>query len=98
MKSIQIIITFEARADSAIQLSEMLAQVRQQLPLVDGCKSVRVLTRQDAPHKFTLVEDWDSSTQHQRHLENVIASGAWEKIAALLVANPVSHVYQDLEV
>ncbi|MDZ7939343.1 MAG: antibiotic biosynthesis monooxygenase [Rhodoferax sp.] len=96
MNDIQVIVTFEARPESTTPLSALLSQVRQQLPLVDGCKSVRVLIRRDAPQVFTLVEDWQSTAQHQKHLATVVASGAWDTIAALLAADPVSHTYGEL--
>ncbi|MES2934714.1 MAG: antibiotic biosynthesis monooxygenase family protein [Pseudomonadota bacterium] len=93
MSGINVIITFTTKPESAIQFSTMLAQVKQALPTVDGCKSVRLFAAIDNPCTFTLLEEWESEAKHKSHLEQVVSSGAWDAIAAHLATDPVSHYY-----
>jgi quinol monooxygenase YgiN len=94
MSNIHVIITFDARPDCAGQLAALLAQARQGLPDVPGCRAARLFTAIDG-HTFTMVEDWDSSAAHQAHLERVVSSGGWDTLAALLAQPPVSRYYTE---
>ncbi len=95
MHSTQIIVTFEAKPESAASLSALLEQVKRDLPTVPGCQSVRLFSATDNPCIFTLLEHWDSASQHQRHIEHVVSSGAWATLAAHLAKEPVSHYYME---
>jgi quinol monooxygenase YgiN len=95
MQSTQIIITFETKPESAAPFKAMLEQVKRDLPTVPGCRSVRLFTATGDPCIFTLLEDWNSEAQHQRHIEQVVSSGAWATLAAHLAKEPVSHYYTE---
>lgn len=94
---VKLIITFETKPDAVTAFTTLLEQVRQDLPKVAGCKGVRVFLGKDNPRVFTLVEDWESESAHKAHINQVIASGAWEKhIAIHLTKPPVSYYYTEL--
>jgi quinol monooxygenase YgiN len=95
MHSTQIIITFETKPESAKPFSALLAQVKRDLPTVPGCRSVRLFSAMGNPCVFTLLEDWDSESQHKSHIDNVVSSGAWAALAAHLAKEPVSHYYTE---
>lgn len=95
MHSTQIIITFETKPESAAPFAALLEQVKRDLPTVSGCRSVRVFSATAHPCIFTLLEDWDSESQHQRHIDTVVSSGAWATLAAHLAKDPVSHYYTE---
>lgn len=93
---IKLIITFETKPDAVEPFAALMAQVKQDLPKVAGCRGVRVFQGKESPSIFTLLEDWDSETAHKVHIDQVISSGAWEKsIAIHLAKQPVSHYYTE---
>jgi quinol monooxygenase YgiN len=95
MSGTQVIITFETKPDASIPFASMLTQVQQDLPRVPGCRGVRVFTGSENPCIFTLLEHWDSQAEHQAHIQTVVASGTWDRIAAHLAKDPVSHYYRE---
>jgi len=95
MSGIQVIITFETKPEASSPFTALLDQVQLDLPRVNGCKGVRVFSRSDSPCMFTLLEHWDSEAAHQAHIAQVVASGAWDSIAAHLAKDPVSHYYRE---
>lgn len=96
MQTTQVIITFETKPESLASFSALLQTVKTDLPQVSGCQGVQVWAGQDDPCMFTLLETWDSAAAHQAHIQGVVASGAWDAIAAHLAKDPVSHYYAPL--
>jgi quinol monooxygenase YgiN len=96
MRGTKVIITFEAKPDSATSLGAMLRQAKQDLPQVEGCNGARLLAAEDNPCVFTLVEEWESKSAHQAHIDRVVASGAWTQIASHLASEPISHYVNEL--
>lgn len=96
MNGIKVIITFETKPDSSSQFSTLLEHVKLDLPNVNGCRAVRLFAASDNPCIFTLLEEWDSESMHKAHIERVVSSGAWERIAAHLSKDPVSHYFSEL--
>lgn len=94
MSGINVIVTFETRPECAASFSALLEQVRHDLPQVSGCRGVQVFDGAGEASLFTLVEQWDTEAAHQAHIGHVIASGAWERIAAQLARDPVSRYYR----
>lgn len=97
MNGINLIITFETKPELSTQFHALLKQAQKDLPSVEGCNHVRLFAASDNPNLFTLVENWDSKQAHQAHINNVIASGAWDAIAAHLSKEAVSHYYQEID-
>jgi quinol monooxygenase YgiN len=95
MKTIHLLISFQARTEAAADFAALLQQVKQDLPQVRGCRGVRVF-RHENPCTHTLLEEWDSRAEHQSHIERVVASGDWARIRAHLAADPVSHYVTEL--
>ena len=96
MNRVNVIITFEARAESLSAFAAIMHQVKRDLPSVNGCHRVRLFCSNDNPCIFTLLEEWESKSHHTAHIEKAVSSGAWESIAAHLSADPVSRYYQEL--
>jgi quinol monooxygenase YgiN len=90
MDPINVIITFEAKPEGASAFAELMHQVKQSLPLADGCRGVQLFGRSDNACVFTLVESWESQSHHQAHIASAVASGAWDALAAKLACAPVS--------
>ncbi|HEX5738521.1 MAG TPA: antibiotic biosynthesis monooxygenase family protein [Hydrogenophaga sp.] len=95
MHNTQIIITFETKPESVATFSSLLEQVKRDLPSVPGCRSVRLFAATANPCVFTLLEDWNSETQHRSHIDKMVSSGAWATLAAHLAKDPVSHYYTE---
>lgn len=90
MTSTHLFITFDARPEAATDFAAFLQQVREALPTVSGCRGVRVFSHADDLHRFSLLEEWDSVSSHQSHIEMVMVSGEWSRIRAFLSTDPVS--------
>jgi len=90
MDPINVIITFEAKPEGAAAFAELMSQVKQSLPLADGCRGVQLFGHGDNACGFTLVESWQSTSHHQAHIAGAVASGAWDALAAQLACAPVS--------
>jgi quinol monooxygenase YgiN len=95
MHPTQVIITFEAKPESATAFAAMLEQAKRDLPTVPGCRSARLFAATENPCIFTLLEQWDSAAQHKSHIDKVVSSGAWAVLAAHLAKEPVSHYYTE---
>ena len=93
MSAIHVIVTFETKPELASSFASLLERVRQDLPQVNGCRGVQIFTGTGDAPLFTLLEEWDSAECHQHHIAGVVASGAWEEIAAHLAKDPQSHYY-----
>lgn len=96
MSNINVLVTFETKPESTQTFAELLKNISNDLPNVDGCHHAQAKVCADNPHRFMMLESWQSKEVHAAHLNKIIASGAWEKIALHLSAAPVSHYYQDV--
>ena len=93
---IKLIITFETKPNAVAAFAALMAQLKQDLPKIAGCRGVRVFQGNENHSIFTLLEDWDSEAIHKAHLDQVISSGTWEKSIAIHLAKPpVSHYYTE---
>lgn len=90
MNPINVIITFEAKPERASAFAELMQQVKQSLPSADGCRGVQLFGHGDNACMFTLVESWESRSKNEAHIAGVVASGAWDAMAAELAGAPVS--------
>jgi len=88
---INVIISFQALPERINDFTELLDEVRRELPKVPGCLGARVFRHEDQPGGFTLFETWASRAQHAAHIEQVVASGRWAHVLSHLAENPVSH-------
>lgn len=84
------IVTLKAKPNRRSDLVAALDTVKAELPVVDGCKSVRVLEHADDETSFTLVEDWLSKEHHSTHIDTLIESGAWGQLEVMLREPPIS--------
>ena len=93
---IHLIVTFEARSEKLQAFRQILQQVKADLPRVPGCKAVRIFNSTTNERVFTLVETWESESAHRAHIERVIQTGAWERIRAHLVTDPLSSYLREV--
>ncbi len=91
-----VLLTFIAKPTSLAELETQLRSLETELPKVTGCLAVRVHRHAQTPQRFSVLEDWTSQALHAEHLERVVASGAWENLAAMLLQPPESVVLEPL--
>lgn len=91
-----VIITFKSTPEKLAAFTNILKQVKNDLPNVEGCKAVRIFNDVNEPCIFTLVETWVSEIEHKKHIESVVSSGGWAHIASHLACDPTSSYYMEL--
>lgn len=94
--AINFIISFQVKEQNLESFKNILGDVKNNLPKVEGCRSVSVLAQLDDPQAFTLVETWDSRALHGAHVESLVTGGQWDVIAAHLAADPASAYYSEI--
>jgi quinol monooxygenase YgiN len=95
MTSTYLFISFEARPEATHDFATLLDQVRQELPSIPGCRGVRVFTHAEHAQRFSVLEEWDCAASHQAHINQVVASGEWERIRTHLSVDPTSFFLRD---
>ena len=94
--TIHLIITFQASDEHLAAFAQLLQRVKADLPQVPGCRAVRIFNSTTDERIFTLVETWESESAHRAHIERVVQSGAWDRIRAHLVADPISNYLREV--
>lgn len=94
--NVKLIITFKIKKEKLVSFMEIIKDVKENLPQVEGCKGVKVFQVHDNKHMVTLVETWESIEAHKKHIEYVVSSGTWEKIASHLEEDPSSKYYHEI--
>jgi len=92
-----VIVTLTAKPEQKSALKKTLRSIQRELPQVDGCLDVRVLSHADKTGCFTLVEDWSSQSQHEAHIQTLTSNGDWAKLEALLREPVLANNYIPLE-
>ena len=83
--SVTAIYSIEAAEGKAEELLAILKQGRDFTATVDGSESFDVFQGMDDPHKFVMVEHWNSVEAHQTHFEmNVKGAGVLDTAEALM--------------
>lgn len=93
--SITLLVTLVARPESIAEIERTLEDVKDYLPKVDGCESVRICRGLDDPALFTLIESWSSRAQHEAYQRGVAEAGGWGHFTRHLVGDAVSVYYTD---
>jgi quinol monooxygenase YgiN len=93
---VHLIITFTAKPEKRLALGALLERVQEQLPRMRGCKAVRAFNSAGDPCVFTLLETWESEEHHKEFIDRMLRTGAWDRIASHLAAEPVSAYYRAL--
>ena len=87
-----VAVTFKTKPEHLEAFTGIMHSVKIDLPAVNGCKAVRVMTYQDDPSVFMLVEDWESADLHASHINRLIESGEWAGLEKMLSEQPISIV------
>jgi len=95
-KNHTVCVTFQCKPECAEVFEDLMQSVRTDLPNVAGCQGVRVLRHQDDALTYTLIEDWTEQERHEKHIQGLVASGAWANIEAMLAVAPTSNVAIDI--
>jgi quinol monooxygenase YgiN len=90
------IITFRSKPEMLGRFSDVMQSVKSTLPLIPGCKAVRIHQGTDDPCVFTLIETWESEERHREHTAGLMANGSWAQISTLLTSEPESAYYAEL--
>lgn len=96
MSNINVLVIFETKPESAQDFSALLEKISKELSAVNGCIHAQARVCTDNPQQFMIFEEWRSKDAHKAHIETVVSSGAWDKIAQHLAAAPITHYYQQL--
>jgi quinol monooxygenase YgiN len=94
--SVKLIITFQVKEERLEAFLQLLQEVKVALPKVDGCQGIQLFQSSEHKQTITLLESWQSVEKHKSHIEKVISSGDWEKIASHLSDEPVSDYLHEL--
>ena len=93
--SVTIVVNFEASVGNGERLLALLQQGRDFSRSAEGCESFEVFRRQDDPNKYMFLEQWASlDAHHENFATNVVASGHFAKITALLTEPPDNGVVE----
>lgn len=91
-----VLLTFTVNPGCLEEFQSLLRSIETDLPQVSGCTSVRVLRHEASNATFTVLEDWTSQALHTKHVEGLVASGAWSNIEAMLAEPPAATVLASL--
>lgn len=95
MAPIRVIVHFNVKSEEKNTFRIILNNLKHDLPKVNGCNGLVIYEDHTNPQKFTLIESWDTVDAHKQHIENLIASGSWAGIAALLNGDLSSNYLKD---
>jgi quinol monooxygenase YgiN len=83
--SVTAIYDIRAADGKAEQLLAILRQGRDFTATVEGSEGFEIFQGKDDPHKFVMIERWNSVEAHHAHFErNVKASGVLDSAEALM--------------
>jgi quinol monooxygenase YgiN len=93
--SITLLVTLVAKPASIGEIAQVMTEVKDYLPKIDGCESVRIVRDLDEPARFSLIESWSSRGHHETYQRSIAESGGWGHILEHLASEPVSTYYED---
>ena len=93
---VNLVITFNVKETSVEAFQELLDSVKADLPNVEGFNSIQVYHSLANPTVFTLVENWESASYHQEHVDNLVESGVWNQVAEMLEKDPDSDYFKKI--
>ena len=92
---ITLLVTLTAKPESIQEIAGVLENVKDYLPKVEGCQSVRICRAIDDPATFTLIEEWTSRAAHEAYQQGVADEGGWGHFTRHLASEAVSTYYED---
>jgi len=93
---VTFIITFDVKNEKLSDFSNLMSEVKSELPKTKGCMGVTIHNSIDKPSSYTLVETWESKESHEKHVKNLVDTGEWDNISNHLAADPVSDYYKEI--
>ncbi len=94
--SINLIITLKAKKNKLMAFTEIMTQVKTDLPNIEGCENVRIFQDTKDPCVFCLIERWGSEEQHKSHIEEFTQSGGWEHMSPHLISDPTMRYCREI--
>lgn len=94
--SVNLVISFKVKDEKLQSFRSIMDDVKENLPSVQGCQTVKILNNTENPLQFTLVERWDSKEIHGNYIKGMVSSGKWSVIAEHLQEDPVSGYYSEI--
>ncbi|WP_282605513.1 putative quinol monooxygenase [Pelagibius sp. Alg239-R121] len=88
MEKLVFMITFRVKEEHVEAFETQLKLVKEELPAVEGCNGVSVFRHSEEGTVFTLVEEWEGKVYHARHVDGLVAAGAWAEIETMLEEAP----------
>jgi len=90
---VTMIVHFKVKKDKQAEFSNIMDSVKIDLPSIDGCINVSIYKNMTKPQNYTLVETWGSRERHEQYVNDLIESGSWGDISALLEKEPLSDYF-----
>ncbi|MFY0679369.1 MAG: antibiotic biosynthesis monooxygenase [Thalassovita sp.] len=91
-----VMVTLQPQPKHRSAFADVMHAVQKDLPSVEGCIDVRILTQQDSPDTFILIEDWTSADLHSAHIDRLVAAGDWANLEQMLAQAPSTVVLNTL--
>ena len=86
--STHLIIRFNVKADRLDDFLPIMKGVNGGMASEEGFIAARVYRNVDDSLSFTLVEEWASRADHQKHFDAISDSGDWDHILGMLTGAP----------
>ncbi len=86
--STHLVILFNVKSDRLSDFLPIMEGVNSAMASEEGFIAARVYRDVDDPLSFTLVEEWASRADHERHFDAINQSGDWANILGMLTRSP----------
>lgn len=94
--SVLFIISFQAKPEATEAFAKLMENVKGDLPGVPGCIGVKIFREAGVVGAYTLLETWESKAAHLENSKNLVESGAWADIAAMLANDPDGRYFVEI--
>ena len=93
--AVTLVINFNASEEGLAEFAGIMDGVSSAMQTEEGFVSAVAYQNVDDPHKYVLVEVWETKELHKEHFDRINASGDWAHINSLLKSAPEMGYYQD---
>ena len=83
-----VLVTFKPKPEYQDKFAHLMQSVKEELPQVDGCLGVVVMSSREEAGVFTVLEDWRDATAHAAQLQRLTQSGDMAHILGMLREAP----------
>jgi quinol monooxygenase YgiN len=92
MSQITWVITLEAKEGKIDALKGLVTRIKSEVSETEGNLLIKVVQHNDIKTRFTLFEQWDDKSSHEKYLQRVAQNGILEE-ASQILAKPFQGSY-----